>query len=1287
MPLVPITEEEALSSAAAAAPVRLVPVAEPAPAPVRLTPVNPLDDFAVYNALEDEKEARGYDPADPGLASKIWTGVKDVVGALPGAARGAAKLVGIFDDRPEPSRNRDEAIATATETAGKLLGNYNTLGQGAKTLTAKAAAKATAVVNPELEPEMKQLSRRATWDFLREARDTEQFTQNFNQHLETLFPQALQGLGAVPTDKDATTGLTLIADPANLVPAGAAARWTSQVPLRGAVRAAQTAAKSAALDLAKATAERESLALVLKPSLSAAERGPVFARYQAADAAVKAAAAKKEIATKVLARTTAEQREVIDQLATAAAEQPLVQRAAAGAAQLGGAAAGGIGAGLQRVAALPEKIASVVASTADDAARESIAGGVRNVAGLMGVVPAAAGAAGAFAQTAGRNLATFGRVLAEAEGQLPFFKRLARETDGLTKFGASLVDQSGLGAVIVPAGRMAANASRGVPFAAAASYVGAGGDVDAAARGAGAGIVFGMAGAGYGQWQRYLNGSLHRQRQVADIARFRGTLASEEARAHFDRMPGADRAALATMQLAHPDLSIKFEQLGKGRPSFYYAAEDGPVAVINLDTKDGVNAVVAHEIGHHVERHGLGPVVERVLFGDPLVERPGLFTELDSAGKPVLDGNGGYSRNAEWSTLTEAYNARLRAHAERTGDTIPPRDDAAMAREVFAEHVADYMLGRDALQRDLRSNVWTRAIEGMADSSLVGAVPMLRQVLGKMGLPIDGATRRVVGSDLFPGGLPASKDLSRLIRAYHRKSARGAAPAIAEEAGSTRYTAAEVVQHPEILEKLFDGTDDVKRDARGRVVRDKDGAPVFQTAKDQKAQRAELAKAIVAEIEKAPPPGAKLEVTKQEGEGYAVPGLPDALIDKLEASGKFHPVQIAHLREVSSMIRDGSGRSALFFYQPAIKPKTTGQYASLSGDWRTETPYQIFVSKAGNVLFRSLSREKLMANAQEMVAKKRAALWGNSLPELVADVDRYLANHAAGKPGADGIGVEKRDQINALFGIGTKVNVAANPFLESSPKASIVIRSRRIDRTNRLTPVDQFFPAEYDKLNRNFRPERVPAVEAAPAGPNLEQRQAEWRAAAEKIAPGVMQRFRLEFGSPERVVQMGRANRRDITGKEEAAYLPHEKMLFLFDEALQKRSEVGTMTNLLHELGHAFYDTLPQQRRGELLDLFRAEMGGKTGPLFDDGKLRKGVARGVEVDQKEWFAERMAWANRQWAQRRKGNGAAAPSDGLVGKVAQQFRDLLRQFKEWIEEIRGEKIDVDFREFLDAGGEE
>ncbi len=214
--------------------------------------------------------------------------------------------------------------------------------------------------------------------------------------------------------------------------------------------------------------------------------------------------------------------------------------------------------------------------------------------------------------------------------------------------------------------------------------------------------------------------------------------------------------------------------------------------------------------------------------------------------------------------------------------------------------------------------------------------------------------------------------------------------------------------------------------------------------------------------------------------------------------------------------------------------------------------------------------------------------------------------------------------------------------------------------------------------------ERTPE-QAATQREGLRQQQERWQAAARAVAPGLMEKFQLKFGAPEQLVRMGRAQARDITGHQEAAYLAREKMLFLFDQALQARSELGTRLNLLHEMSHAFWDTLTEDRQTELAELWQREMSEQTGPLFTkNGKLKRGVARGVESNLKEWFAERTAWANHEWARRRIEVGAPPVRAGLIGRLAQQFRQTLLQLREFVERLHGQKVNTDFRSFLDQG---
>jgi len=54
---------------------------------------------------------------------------------------------------------------------------------------------------------------------------------------------------------------------------------------------------------------------------------------------------------------------------------------------------------------------------------------------------------------------------------------------------------------------------------------------------------------------------------------------------------------------------------------------------------------------------------------------------------------------------------------------------------------------------------------------------------------------------------------------------------------------------------------------------------------------------------------------------------------------------------------------------------------------------------------------------------------------------------------------------------GRPGRTAAIPRAETGPKSPVVAGSRRTDRINRRSPVEECFRASYDALNANLRPE------------------------------------------------------------------------------------------------------------------------------------------------------------------------------------------------------------------------
>lgn len=236
-----------------------------------------------------------------------------------------------------------------------------------------------------------------------------------------------------------------------------------------------------------------------------------------------------------------------------------------------------------------------------------------------------------------------------------------------------------------------------------------------------------------------------------------------------------------------------------------------------------------------------------------------------------------------------------------------------------------------------------------------------------------------------------------------------------------------------------------------------------------------------------------------------------------------------------------------------------------------------------------------------------------------------------------------------------------------------------VDRTEALRMARQQAEADQATLFARRTPEERHIITA-----EMAKARARWRAEAEAIAPGLMQRFRLKFGDPAMLVREGKARADELTGYEQAMYDGHERALYLFDQGLKDNSDFFTRLNLLHEMAHAHWDTLPRARQVELASQWQQEVADRKGPLFDGRKqLRDGVAQGIATDIKEWYAERVAWENHNWA-RTRAAGQDVRIFGPVARAAQAMRLMLAQLKDWVAQLRGQTVDVDFHRFLDQG---
>jgi len=144
------------------------------------------------------------------------------------------------------------------------------------------------------------------------------------------------------------------------------------------------------------------------------------------------------------------------------------------------------------------------------------------------------------------------------------------------------------------------------------------------------------------------------------------------------------------------------------------------------------------------------------------------------------------------------------------------------------------------------------------------------------------------------------------------------------------------------------------------------------------------------------------------------------------------------------------------------------------------------LSKAGNILAQAVDISALRGRMLDFARSGKGRInevWGGDLASYEKDVMQYLDNHANERPGETGIGIDKRNAINYLFGITNISNKNANPMYaaEGRPPGSLV-KSYRLDRiaNSRDTGRTGFF-FDYQKQAANLAPATVEQKQFAPA--------------------------------------------------------------------------------------------------------------------------------------------------------------------------------------------------------------
>jgi hypothetical protein len=133
------------------------------------------------------------------------------------------------------------------------------------------------------------------------------------------------------------------------------------------------------------------------------------------------------------------------------------------------------------------------------------------------------------------------------------------------------------------------------------------------------------------------------------------------------------------------------------------------------------------------------------------------------------------------------------------------------------------------------------------------------------------------------------------------------------------------------------------------------------------------------------------------------------LSDRLDALPQFSKSTVDIARQAEDLIVAGQGGVMRVWYQAigTSRDKTwaadvRGRLGNVAVAQVDLAPYDFAVSKAGNVLVRGVSATAIRRKAAQWQARGLLReLWADDTAAFFADLDTYLKNHAAGRPGAD----------------------------------------------------------------------------------------------------------------------------------------------------------------------------------------------------------------------------------------------------------------------------------------------
>lgn len=776
----------------------------------------------------------------------------------------------------------------------------------------------------------------------------------------------------------------------------------------------------------------------------------------------------------------------------------LARGAVAKTLEKGGRALEVAGETVSKVAAVPERLAGkgfewLSGSAAAGAAAENVVkkGSVPTAAagiagfGVPGLTETAAAVAGG--KVAGRTLRgagevsqALGRSTASGPSRYGLFDRIAKDSASPEWLRRAASAARPLDDTVSLAGSAVKGATEGAAIGTTLGAVADG--EEGAAAGLGAGLALG---AGGGLAGRIVAGGKYNESlKDSDLAAWIARKSPEEVANIANLKLSRDSAVnlMDTERLAKgvgQDVEFRYVNdkefsnlfgVGKGAQT---VQGDRPVVFVNTGYKGGRS--MFHETMHALEAlEGFAPQrqqLNRVLFDQTLPDGQ-------------LVSKGIYSA-ADLAEFTSQYRSRLNQAARSEFDLLTPEDRQArimseVRSESFANLVNGYSGGSSVLaSRGIKRRVADSLLLAEGDSKL----GKMRSALESVGVKF---TANGEPSELFvKNGKPLTNTpaVDAALRDYVRAKDNITRKLVAGD-GAEEPTL--VVRPGDLLSKGNAGLIDTFKDADlfaknpDGSVKMMAGVPVLLSEREINLVQSRRVDAMMDALTKVPNLGEADSVKLKPNGAWEGRVFSEKQLSAFDAlpNDVLSPAMKTKLRELNTLAQQ-DGQQIILDYNAALRNR---KYSSgIAPTTRAVVPLTFNISKAGNFYMTTLDTTHFFRKLGQWRKSKPRAFdaWNGDVDAFLRDAFTYLDNHVRGDHGFlnlhsdEVMAIHKGNVINDFFNVPKGAgNENVNPVqISTRGDKDNLIRSRRFDRINRITPgAGDKFPIRYELQKKNYLP-------------------------------------------------------------------------------------------------------------------------------------------------------------------------------------------------------------------------